>query len=79
MAFDRMAEGENIGTHQILAVQLTRHNPPEGSGKAGRNIAGSSNATTKNSNRSWDWGTMKAGVGGDFTITPLYVSLRMGS
>src|SRR5215813_12359194 len=33
----------------------------------------------KNSNRNWDWDILKAGVGADFTITPLYVSLRMGS
>ena len=78
MAFDRMAEG-SIGTHQILAVQLTRHDLAEVSGESWPNTAGSSNATTRNSNRNWDWATMKAGVGADFTITPLYVSLRMGS
>ena len=33
----------------------------------------------RNSNRSWGWDTMKAGVGADFIITPLYVLLRMGS
>src|SRR5260370_7184017 len=31
----------------------------------------------KNSNRSWGWATMKAGVGADFIITPLSVSPRM--
>jgi len=69
---------ELAGSNQILAVQLTRHNLSEVSGKACQ--------TPRVIERDYEelkqelgLGHCEGRIGVDLIITPLYVSLRMGS